>query len=61
MNFNEAAVLFDGFPDLIPGFSVRGDGCANSNAAVFGDFAGYKPDSADIDIAMFLGKAEFAG
>ncbi len=53
--------MADQIPVVAPGFFVGGDGRANGDAPVLGDFTGHKADAADIDFPVFPGKAQFAG
>ena len=57
----DGLVLMSSCDKIIPGMLIGCNRCADGNPAVFGDFAGDKPDPAHIDIPVLLGKCQFAG
>ena len=50
-----------GLPDIGPGSFIGSDRSAYGDAAIFGNFRCYKSDAFNIDVPVFLGKAELAG
>jgi hypothetical protein len=53
-------MLFDQFAHRATGVAVWRNGRTDGDTTVFGYFAGDKSDSADVQIAVLLGKAQFA-
>lgn len=60
VDFDEAAVGFDHVAHFASCGRVRGDGGADGDAAVLGDFAGDEADAQDVEVAVFFRKAQLA-
>ena len=59
MHLNERAVGFDHLAHRAPGRGVGGDGRADGNAAVLGNFAGDIADALDVDVAVLFREPQF--
>ncbi len=61
MHLNKGSKSLHIFAHGLPRGGIGGDGGADGDAAIFGDFRGHIADPANVQVAVFFGKSQFRG
>ena len=58
MYFHKGTKSLHVFAHRLPGGGIGGDGRADGDATVFGDFRGHIADTANVQVAVLFGKSQ---